>query len=99
MGNIKMHRGNVFQLQVNPRYLLFLFHIYIYIQLHSRNHGYFKKLRRAVQSTNLLQDDPEGLIINLSSKSFTVYDFKFLNKGLNFCSTPGSTTVGNSPMI
>ena len=29
------------------------------------------------------------MIINLSSKSFTVYDFKFLNKGLNFCPTPG----------
>ena len=60
-----------------------------HIKLHSRNHGYLKKLRRAVQSTKLLQDDPEGLIINLSSKSFTVYDFKFLNKGLNFCPTPG----------
>ena len=36
-----------------------------------------KKLRRAVQSTKLLQDDPEGLVINLS------------NKGLNFCPTPG----------
>ena len=60
-----------------------------HIKLHSRNHGYFKKLRRAVQSTKLLQDDTEGLIINLSSKSFTVYDFKFLNKGLNFCPTQG----------
>ena len=29
------------------------------------------------------------MIINLSSKSFTVYDFKLLNKGLNFCPTPG----------
>ena len=29
------------------------------------------------------------MIINLSSKSFTVYDFKFLSKGLNFCPTPG----------
>ena len=37
----------------------------------------------------MLHDDPEGLIINLSSKYFSVYDFKVLNKGLNFCPTPG----------
>ena len=29
------------------------------------------------------------MIINLSRKSFTIYNFKFLNKGLNFCPTPG----------
>ena len=46
-------------------------------------------LKTVVQSTRLLQDDPDGLIINLFGKSFTVYDFKFLNKGLNFCPTPG----------
>ena len=27
-------------------------------------------------------------IINLSTKSFTFYDFKLLNKNLNFCPTP-----------
>ena len=29
------------------------------------------------------------MIINLSCKLFSVYDFKLLNKGLNFCPTPG----------
>lgn len=27
-------------------------------------------------------------VINLSNKSFTLYEFKVLNKSLNFCPTP-----------
>ena len=39
-----------------------------------------KKLCRVLHGTTLLREDPKGLIVNLSSKTFSVYEFKLLNK-------------------
>ena len=34
--------------------------------------------------------DPSNNVINLSTKSFTFYEFKLLNKNLNFSPTPNT---------
>ena len=56
-------------------------------QLCRTNHANFDKVRRAMEDSIGLQSDPEGHVINLSSKSLTKDVYNLLNKNLNFDQT------------
>ena len=57
--------------------------------IHRTHDENFKRLRKTITNSVGFQQDPSGNVINLSNKKFSVYQFQLLNKGLNFCPTPG----------
>ena len=58
------------------------------IHLNSKYNANVKRIRKTLQRTIRYHLDPLNNVINLSTKSFTFYEFKLLNKNLNFCPTP-----------
>ena len=50
--------------------------------------GTVNRIRKTLRQTMRYHLDPLNNVINLSTKSFTFYEFKLLNKNLNFCPTP-----------
>ena len=58
---------------------------------HTSNSKYnanVNRIGKTLQRTIRYHLDPLNNVINLSTKSFTFYEFKLLNKNLNFCPTP-----------
>ena len=47
-----------------------------------------KRLRKTIERINQYRADPFGIVINILKFSFTKYQYKLLNKNLNFCPTP-----------
>ena len=54
----------------------------------SKYNANVNRIRKTLQRTIRYHLDPLNNVINLSTKSFTFYEFKLLNKNLNFCPTP-----------
>ena len=54
----------------------------------SKYNANVNRIRKTLQRTIRFHLDPLNNVINLSAKSSTFYEFKLLNKNLNFCYTP-----------
>ena len=48
----------------------------------------YRRLRKEFQTTIGTTTDPDGEVVNLSTKRFTKYEYKLLNKNLSFCPRP-----------
>ena len=64
----------------------------------SKYNANVNRIRKTLQRTIRYHLDPLNNVINLSTKSFTFYEFKLLNKNLNFCPTPKRYNKNNLKM-
>ena len=52
------------------------------------NYTNIKKLRKSLQKSTRYHDDPFGNVVNHSKQTFTYFEFKLLNRNLNFIPNP-----------